>query len=142
MRARALTAAALVALAAGGCGDERTGAAKAANKWFEAVDEGDTKKACDLMLDTGVRSLRAKYVRREGLKCPELVREYRKILPDAMVRQVRDAGLVAHGDIDKDRIGTFPARGEHEFSVILMQRVDGDWKVASVGLGTTPTRRE
>lgn len=137
-RATAIAAGLVLALGAGGCGDEREGAAEAATEWLEAVDEGDTKTACGLMLPTGTRSVQDKYVTRKGLACPDLIREYRKSLPDDVVRQVLDVGFVASGDIDKDRIGVFPSRGPHEFSVVLMQRVDGEWKVASVGLGAKP----
>ena len=130
----ALGAAAVLA----GCGDPRGEAASVAGEWFDAVAKGDGAAACELMLPTARLALQDKYVQEPGLECPELVRAYRDVLPDAVVEQIQEVGFVPDGTIRRDRLGVFPESGPHELSVVLMERDDDRWKVAGVAIGPEP----
>lgn len=123
----------LLALAVAGCGGASgDDAAAVAEDWLTAVRDADGAAACELMLPSARAGLLDKYLKgQRDTSCEAVVKGYRARLTDEKLDAILDGGLEFDGEIEKDRIGVFPAVEKYQFEVILMQREDDEWKVAS-----------
>jgi hypothetical protein len=124
-----------------GCGgDGREEAVRTAETWLRAVGDRDAERACELMHESAVDVLRKRGELAPGTKCLGAVRVYGDAFDTAAIDAILKIGLEAEGRVKDDELGVFPRSGERELQVILMRRVEGEWKVASTSLG--PTRPE
>jgi hypothetical protein len=129
----ALSAFALLLPACGGDGREE--AVESARLWMTAVSDGKTEEACELMQPVAVDGLRKKLELAPKAECPAVVREYAASFGSGELDSIIEAGLEAEGTVKKDQIGVFPVSGPRELQVVLMRRVNDDWKVASTTIG-------
>ena len=129
---------AVAVLAFTGCGgDGREEAVQTAETWLRAVGDRDADRACELMHESAVDVLRKRGGLDPDTKCPSAVRVYADAFETGDIDSILKIGLEPQGRVKKDELGVFPRSGEREFQVILMRRVDDEWKVAALSLGPT-----
>lgn len=128
----------VAALAMAGCGgDGREEAVQTAESWLRAVGDRDAERACELMHESAVDVLRKRGGLDPKTKCLGAVRVYADGVEAGDVDRILKIGLEAQGRVTKAELGVVPRSGEREFQVILMRRVDEEWKVAALSLGPT-----
>ena len=66
--------------------------------------------------------------------CLGAIRVYADSFERGAIDDVLKVGLEAEGRVKNDEVGVFPRTGPRELQVILMRRIDGEWKVASMSL--------
>jgi hypothetical protein len=124
------------ALAAAGCGgDQREDAVKAAESWLRAVGDRDADRACALMAESAVDTIRKKSGLPPKTTCLGAVRDYADAFEAGDVDSILKTGLEAEGPVKDGQVGVFPVSGPREVQVIFMRRSGDDWKVASMTLG-------
>ena len=128
----------VAALVTAGCGgDGREEAVQTAETWLRAVGDRDAERACELMHESAVDVLRKRGGLDPGTKCLGAVRVYADAFEKGDIDNILKIGLEPQGRVKKDELGVFPRSGEREFQVILMRRVEDEWKVAALSLGPT-----
>ena len=126
----------VAALAVTGCGsDGRKEAVKSAESWLRAVSERDAERACELMHESAVDTIRKKSELDPDTACPGAIRVYADAFEPKDLDSILKVGLEAEGTVKKNELGVFPRSGPRELQVILMRRQYGEWKVASMSLG-------
>ena len=132
-RARAITAAALAALAIAACGSRGSAEAevtKSVRNWTAALSEGDGEAACDLMTAAGRAEL-ARFAAvfaktAPAADCASNLRRFHAKLSPQVQRQTTDADVAAvrvDGDVATVRMEDGgPAR-------IRLRREGGEWHV-------------
>jgi hypothetical protein len=132
-------------LVAAGCGgDQRVDAVKAAESWLRAVGDRDADRACELMSESAVDTIRKRSELDPATTCLGAVRDYSDAFERGDIDSILKAGLEAEGPVKDGQVGVFPVSGPREAQVILMRRSGDDWKVASMTVGpskpeATPT---
>jgi hypothetical protein len=135
---RRVLAIALSAAALGGCSSGSEKALGVAEDWLDAVAEKDVEGACGAMTPVAAKSVAARYVDLPpSATCTRVMEKYADEFDPRKMRILRDAGLETEGMIEDGRLGVFPAARRHQFEILLMQQVDGDWKVTSVAVPPT-----
>ena len=137
-----LAAALVAASTIAGCGgDGRGEAVQAAETWLRAVGERDADRACGLMHESAVDAIRRRSELNPETICLGAVRVYSDGFEPGDIDRILEIGLESEGPVKKDQIGVFPRSGPRELQVILMRRVDDEWKVASTSLGPAGPER-
>lgn len=144
MRRSALTLLAVALLATGaGCGggDGADSPAGAVRTYNEAVAEGDGERACN-QLDAAAREELHQSTQGEARgSCEETIELLSDFYDDATKDRLRNAKVAAttEGDRATARL-TSPTGlgGPDQRQVYELRRVDGDWKIASLGLTPEP----
>ncbi len=126
----------VAALALAGCGgDGREDAEKAAASWLRAVGDRDADRACELMHESAVDTIRQKSELNPGTTCLGAVRAYADAFEPGDIDGILKVGLEAEGRVKKNEVGVFPRSGPRELQVILMRRRGDEWKVGGMSLG-------
>ena len=133
-RLATLTLAAATLAGCSGSGDP----VAAGEDWLQAMVDDDAATACEITSPSGVRSVASKYLALPiDAACPEVLDTYADELDAVKAAEILDAGLEAADAVDGGRVGVFPAVAEYQFEVLLMEEIDGSWKVVSVGIPPT-----
>ena len=129
---------AAAALAVTGCGgDGREEAVKTAESWLRAVGDRDADRACELMSESAVDTIRQRSELDPKTTCLGVVRAYSDAFERGDIDGILKIGLEPDGRVKNDEIGVFPRTGPRELQVILMRREGETWKVATMSLGPT-----
>ena len=140
---RRISLVATAAVLALGCGgDGREEAVQVAERWLGAVGERDFDEACALMRESAVATIRTRSGLGEKATCLGTLRTYSGAFEPGDIKGILKVGFEAEGAVKKNRVGVFPRSGPRELQVILMQRVKGEWKVASTTVGPTKPAAE
>lgn len=143
MRRPALTLLAVALLATGpGCGgDGADSPADAVRTYNEAVAEGDGERACAQLDPAAQEELRQSTQGEARGSCEETIELLSDFYDDATKDRLRKAKVVAtaEGDRATARL-TLPTGlgGPDQRQAYELRRVDGDWKIESLGLTPEP----
>lgn len=132
---RKLPLVSLAVLALAGCALGGDDSVDVASTWYEAVADGDAARACGVMAPSATFSLRDKYTESpEKAPCEAVVRDYVEMLDRAKADAILDAGFEAGEPGASGDVGVFPVAPEYEDDILLTRKVDGEWRVVSVGV--------
>ena len=121
-----------------GCGgDGREDAVKTAESWLRAVGDRDADRACALMAESAVDTIRKRSELDPKTTCLGVVRAYSDAFEPGDIDGTLKIGLETDGRVKNDEVGVFPRSGPRELQVILMRRTGDEWKVATMSLGPT-----
>ena len=142
MVSRTLPVVAIVLFMAG-CGDD-TGSgspAEAVRSYNAAVADGDGGRACDHLEKTARKELQDSAQGAIRGSCAKVVEALAAFYDEATKERLRDAKVQAEPEGDR-ATATFKAPaalgGPDRAQSYEMRRVDGGWKIASLGLTTEP----
>ena len=131
-----LTAAALVAAGCGG-DDETSSPAGAVRAYNDAVADGDGERACGILDEAAQEELRQATQGDARGSCQQIIDLLSAFYDDATKDRLRDAEVEAatEGDRAAARLRS-PAGfgGPDREQTIELRRVDGEWKIVSLGL--------
>ena len=139
LRPALMVAALAVAVAAVGCGGDDASAtpAGAVRAYNDAVAGGDGEKACDLLDASARKELQESTQGAARGSCRQVVDLLAAFYDDATKDRLKGAEVAAaeQGDTARARF-TSPVAfgGPDQKQTFELKRVDGDWKITSLGL--------
>ena len=142
MLSRTVPAVAIV-LSVSACGDD-TGSgspADAVRSYNAAIADGDGGRACDHLVESAQKELQDSAQGAIRGSCAKVVEALAAFYDEATKERLRDAKVQAEPEGDR-ATATFKAPaalgGPDRAQSYEMRRVDGDWKIASLGLSPDP----
>lgn len=128
----------VVAIAPLACGgDDAASPADAVRAYNTAVADGDGERACDLLDDSAQRELRDSTQGQARGSCKQIIELAAAFNDDATKERLRDAKVAGseQGDRGSARF-TSPAGfgGPDQAQTYELRKVDGEWKITSLGL--------
>jgi hypothetical protein len=136
---RCVMPAVALVLTAAGCGGAASASSPtdAVRSYNSAVADGDGARACGLLDGAARKELQDSTQGAIRGSCRQVIEALAAFYDDATKQRLRDAQVDSHSDGDRGT-ATFASPvtpGQRES--YQLQRVDGGWKIASLGIGTT-----